>query len=222
MNPKTVIQVNQRMVKILFLLLVVVFCAFECGDDFPIASKPPYMQLNVTPNSKTLAIGDTLWVSGKVTNKILHYETNDSILYDPPIVTLYIYELQKANPSFYGNSIPAANYFKFIEETGTLNSQKYNWADGWGHLFQVIQSVSSTDSLNYILEIGIVPQKTGIFALKNHYSKFNVSDFHRELFSDYKIAGEDVFHGIDKGVSSRIAYSQKVDDRIYFFQVVSK
>ena len=211
-----------KIIKLIALLLPIILCATQCEDDLPLETTiPPHMSIGVARNDAEVNIGDTIWLSGSVTSRVLNYQLNDSVLYDTARVYLYFFRMRKADTENKKNTTLAAEEFNYVTAIGKVEKEDYSWAAYpeklmfWDSLHRIITCDLSDDNNRYIFRFGIIPQHSGIFALKSDFNHFIVSNYHHELFEDYRLEDDFPFRG-----SGRIVDNQSpIDSRIYFFKV---
>ena len=212
-------------VKLSLILIVITLCAFQCDEDIivePLTSEVSIMTINVNPNTKEIKLGDTLWLSGKVTSKVFEYETQDSVLCDKQNIFVFFYRLKiPINEQDY-NTTPAASEFQYYQHTGTIEKEDYSWSHTpethsyWDNLHRIITPELSDSNNFYLMKIGIIPTSIGYFAL-NCYNTFNVSNFNIELYSQFD--NNTTYSFFAKG---RYGCSwAPIDNRLYFFKVIN-
>ena len=202
--------------------LLLLLCAFQCGDPpdpDPITSPLEPMVLSVFPNVPEVSVGDTLWLSANISNRVLDFATGDSTLtHHIPYVEVAFYRLKVPLTKNDYNTVIAANEFDFYAAMGEVEKEACNWSGcaHWENLHRILVPEFSPDSARIQLQTGIVPQSIGYFAL--YYShNFGVENYHRELYEKF---GElDSYSFFAQGRGS--VFWSAIDQRLYFFKVVN-
>lgn len=204
------------LVPILFLLL----CAFQCEESpepDPWVSAPEGIMPTVHPNVGAVAVGDTVWLSGDASSRVMDLLTGDSILWEePPTLHVSFYRLKvPVNERDY-NTVLAANEFNFHARVGTVEKEVSGWAyDYWDNLHRIMTAELSPEGDRYSLRVGVIPKSIGYFAFKCT-NAFRVDDFNRELYTQFGDSSTYSFHAQGRGSS----YRGGIDDHTYFIKVI--
>lgn len=215
-----------KYLKLVLPLSILLFGAFRCEEPMepePTVSDRENIVLSVTPNTGKISVGDTLWLLGKASSKVLDFTTGDSILSDyKSKITVFFYRLKKPiNEQDYNTSL-AANEFNFHEDVGTIKNEDYSWShtpeahSHWDNLHRDITSELSDDRATYNIRIALIPQSVGYFALNTFYG-FCVDNFNREFYIPFGDIDDYSFFAQGRYDASWAP----IDDRIYFFKVVN-
>jgi hypothetical protein len=209
---------NARFLTPLLLLL----CAFQCGDppdpDPHTSPLQPFI-LSVLPNVPEVYVGDTLWLSGSVSSRVLEYTSGDSLIscYIPDAVVSFYRLIVPLNKND-KNTVLAANEFDFYATIGQVEKEYCNWTgcEHWENLQRVLTPEFSTDSTHFELLTGIIPQSIGYFALSYHH-EFKVENHNHDLYTMFGDPKSYSFFAEGR----RSVFWANIDQRLYFFKVVN-
>ncbi|MEA3317360.1 MAG: hypothetical protein U9R54_05340 [Bacteroidota bacterium] len=214
-----------KSVRLLLVVFAIALCAFQCDEELvvePLTSEAQIMKIQVSPNSKEINLGDTLWLYGKVTSKVLEYESQDSILCDNQNIFVFFYRLKTPINEQDYNTTPAASEFQYYQQNGAIEKEDYSWShtpeahSHWDNLHRIITPELSDSTNFYLMKIGIIPTSIGYFAL-NCFNTFNVLNFNRDLYSQFD--NNTTYSFFAKG---RYGCSwAPIDNRLYFFKVIN-
>ncbi len=216
-----------RSIKLILPVLILLFCAFQCEEPpelDPTTSTLEKIVLSVNPNVSTVNIGDTIWLSGNVSSKVLEFATGDSIFLDEtPNIFISFYRLKMPVNDRDYNTALAANEFDFYSQIGTLEKEDYSWSHTpeahvhWDKLHRIVTSELSPEMSRYSVLIGVIPKNIGCFAFEC-MNTFKVNNFNRDLYAQFGDIND--FSFFAQGRNS--TFWAPIDDRLYFFKVESK
>jgi len=212
-----------RLFKFLFIpafLILLVIYSFQCEEeDWPeiTTTSPQPMALHAFPTGAELNVGDTLWLSGKVSAKVLHLTTKDSVGYDFGALYLEFLRLKTPVNNQDLNTTHAAFEFDYVASIGKVEKE---WADPVRqNLLDNLQRLlipELVDSNSYYqLKIGIIPKSIGYFAFKCLKTTFQVNDYHRELYAEFGDTNTNSYYILERGGPLR----SYVDKKSYFIKV---
>ena len=180
------------------------------------------LSISLQPDSEKITKGDTIWLHGLVSNKLIDLDKMDTMFsyseYDY-ITGLEIFKLKhpETNNEYIGQ--PAIDKFDIINLKGeaklgeTYTVTPVDWNDSYREIFPVI----SDDSLHFEFIIGLAPKEIGKYFLTSIYQTFNTNDFHRDLFHP-EYGDSTKFDLYTKG---RVGITWRpLDKRTYFFEVI--
>ncbi len=207
-------------IKMYLPLLFLLFTAFQCEDDDAEYSELESIKLSVSPNDSIVNIGDTIWINGCITSKVLEYATGDSVFADViPNMFLFFYKMKIAESKDSMNTIMAANDFDFVAEKGDIFKEELlsSKRSYWDKLHRIVIPEISEDSCFLSLKIGLIPKETGVFSLR-YKNGFSVDDNHQNLYEQFDNSNEYSFYAQGRMNVCR----SKVDYRNYFIKVVDE
>lgn len=188
-----------------YILLIIIFyisvyssCSKtkECDRSTQYAFK---LNISATPGTDSINLGDTLWFIINESTQLYDFISNATVDFSEAYNLSYVFAVHKVVSST--NFTPAADSFQYVVKTGqyvgSLNPtylREYSFKEEGGR---------------YKMEIGIVPQKKGVFTVlvetaANVFSrkhpcskasfgiKFSNADQH--FYLGYNISGEQVYY----------------------------
>jgi hypothetical protein len=156
--------------------LALLLMAFQCEDDKQtLFGNELKARFSEEPN---LSVGDTLWISGRVSANVYDSELRDSV-FDPNFDFVSQFSLSKlirvstdrTNEIEIGDAL---GDFVRVNRTGTSNTFGCTGSE------LTINTVLPQDASFYTYEIGLVPQNSGDYIL-HFYSGTQISNTNRNL-----------------------------------------
>ncbi len=132
----------------LLLFSIMILGGFQC-DDEPVPTYDFDMSIQVTPDDKEISLGDTLWLSGSVPDRIMYdSKSNQNVSVENALINLEL-QVDGGDAPFEFITHEIADTLSFIEN----NTIHFEYGCQW-----------SAD--DYRFKLGILPSEKGVFSLK--------------------------------------------------------
>lgn len=145
--------------KINLIILLPLIMAFQCEEEF-LESNLKYNIFKVKISAEySFSLNDTIWLNGKISNKVFDLKLNDSVIAEKPRSDVFsIYKFIK--PTGITNCEDAINKFDLIFKTGQYsNLPKCNNAK-----LNVVPEIDN-NNLFYTYRLGLIPKTKGDFVI---------------------------------------------------------
>lgn len=199
-----------KYVNLLGVSIFLIFTQFQCEEDIcsnEIDVLTPF-SVQISPEQKEYQVGDTIWLSAKITEDEVKQNSEADWLYvGNGSIRLFLLKLEKAD--------------KFIR----LEAYRFDLVDSLGEIIEQGSPPSNRRNVLlpyndgvYELAIGVVPKFEGVFGFYIErggihynndpnchyffnlaYREFSVTDYNREIYQEMNKLGE-VSVGDEKGV----------------------